>query len=160
MFRHDETSEHDVGHRLMSLPHFISQSPRVEVAPGREALPLHTHRPRSQMLSRGGHRFPDWTFGFKQSSLTPIARVLRHLTLQHFQVSIAFTAIGRTHRALIGSQTRFRCVSLRTGRTNFSVSGSPAILRNILLLNVLHWLICLAHTVVRAQLNGLLPFAL
>ena len=44
------------------------------------------------MLYRWGHRFPDWTFGFKQSSLTPIARVLRHLTLQHFQVTIAFTA--------------------------------------------------------------------
>ena len=40
----------------------------------------------------GGPAFPNWTFGFKQSSFTPIARVLRHLTLQHFQVTIAFTA--------------------------------------------------------------------
>ncbi len=39
-----------------------------------------------------GHRFPDWTFGFRQFSFTLIARVLRHLTLQHFQVTIAFTA--------------------------------------------------------------------
>ena len=91
MFRHDETSEHDVGHRFMSLPDFISQSLRVEVVPGAR-LSQHTHQPRSQMLSRGGHRFPDWTFGFKQSSLTHIVRVLRHLTLQHFQVTIAFAA--------------------------------------------------------------------
>jgi hypothetical protein len=91
MFRHDETSEHDVGHRLMSLHDFISHSPGVEVASGAR-LSQCTHWQRFQMLYRWGPAFPDWTFGFKQSSLTLIARVLRHLTLQHFQVSIAFTA--------------------------------------------------------------------
>jgi hypothetical protein len=91
MFRHDETSEHDVGHRLMSLHDFISHSPGVEVASGAR-LSQCTHWHRFQMLYRWGPAFPDWTFGFKQSSFALIARVLRYLTLQHFQVTIAFTA--------------------------------------------------------------------
>src|SRR2546425_12705005 len=81
----------DVGYRLMSLHDFISHSPGVEVALGARPSQC-THWHRFQMLYRWGHRFPDWTFGFKQSSFTPIARVLRHLTLQHFRVIIAFAA--------------------------------------------------------------------
>jgi hypothetical protein len=44
------------------------------------------------MLYHMGASFPDWTFGFRQSSFTPITQVLRHLTLQHLRATIAFTA--------------------------------------------------------------------
>jgi hypothetical protein len=52
---------------------------------------MHTLASVSNALPMGA-AFPDWTFSFRQSSFTHIARVLRHLILQHFRMTIAFMA--------------------------------------------------------------------
>jgi hypothetical protein len=82
-FRHASTSEHDVGHPLISLLDLIGHRPRGRGCNGREASPLHLVAPLSDVAALGASR-PDRRLDFKQSSFTPIARVLRRAHLHVF----------------------------------------------------------------------------
>jgi len=68
----------DVGHPLISLLDLIGHRPRRRGCDGREPSPFARHGTDLRRDAGGGTDRPDWRLGFKQCSLTPIVRVLRH----------------------------------------------------------------------------------
>ena len=149
-----------VGAPFVSLPCSLPGTHRRE--PSRVVVYNSLGTVSSRACCCDGRRFPPLETGVQPMQASPLScgQDLRNCSPSILSGHSAFPAIGWTHSAFVCCQTRFLCASLRTGRTPFEVSGSPAISRNASGVTTRPLAPCLAHTAGRAPPNDLLPFAM
>jgi hypothetical protein len=146
-----------VGVPFASLPHSLLGTHRREpLVPVEQRHLFRCHRFRYAAMGVLFHR---WKLRFSQCRFHHAPRTCGASRYIPSRLA-AFPAIGWTHSAFVCFQARFLCASLRTGRTNFLVSGSPAIPRASSGVETRPLAPCLAHTAGRVPPNDLLPFAM